>query len=178
MPAFLKRHVGVEAAQPGEERLVAHQPPQHVQHHRALVVDERAEDPAVRLDVAEAIAEIDRALRRHVDGPSPHLPQHGRERLGAALALGVERGEVLREALAEPLLVIVLPADRLAPPLVRELVREEERRKPSNATGSLRQMNGVVGSGWLRIAKYAGLWPPGSSLSTSASVKRRTARRR
>ena len=44
----------------------------------------------------------------------------------AALVLRVQRGEVLREAFAEPLLVVVAPADRLAPPLVRELVREEE----------------------------------------------------
>ena len=44
----------------------------------------------------------------------------------AARLLRVERREVLREAFAEPLLVVVLPADRLAPPLVRQLVREEE----------------------------------------------------
>ena len=43
--------------------------------------------------------------------------------------LRVERREVLREAFAQPLLVIVPPADRLAPPLVRELVREEEVRE-------------------------------------------------
>ena len=40
--------------------------------------------------------------------------------------LRVQRGEVLREPLAEPLLVVVAPADRLSPPLVRELVRDEE----------------------------------------------------
>jgi hypothetical protein len=38
----------------------------------------------------------------------------------------IERREVLREALAEPLLVIVSPPDRLSPPLVGELVREKE----------------------------------------------------
>ena len=75
--------------------------------------------------------------------------------------------------------MVVLPADGLAPPLVRELVREEERRDSSSkATGSLRQTNGDVGSGWLSIAKYAGLWPPGRSFSVTASVKPDTARRR
>ena len=62
----------------------------------------------------------------------PHLPQlaqHGREHLVAALVLRVQRREVLREAFAEPLFVVVPPADRLAPPLVRELVREEEIRE-------------------------------------------------
>src|SRR5207249_1239780 len=34
--------------------------------------------------------------------------------------------EVLREPFADPLLVIIPPADRLAPPLMRELVREKE----------------------------------------------------
>src|SRR5207245_3473418 len=53
---------------------------------------------------------------------------HGCEHLVATLALCVHRGEVLREALADPLLVVVPPADRLPPPLVRELVREEEIR--------------------------------------------------
>ena len=49
-----------------------------------------------------------------------------RERLVAALLLRVQRREVLREALAQPLLVVVAPADRLSPPLVRELVGDEE----------------------------------------------------
>ena len=95
----------------------------------ALVVDERAEDAAVALDVAEPVAEIDRALIRLVHRPAAELAQHVAERLLAAPLPGVERGEVLREALAEPLLVVVLPADRLAPPLVRELVRDVELRE-------------------------------------------------
>ena len=53
----------------------------------------------------------------------------------AALLLRVERGEVLREPLAEPLLVVVAPADRLAPPLVRELVGEEELGKAAERRG-------------------------------------------
>ncbi len=44
--------------------------------------------------------------------------------------LGIEAGEELREAFAQPLLVIVLPADRLSPPLMRKLVGEEEFREP------------------------------------------------
>src|SRR6185503_16396656 len=40
--------------------------------------------------------------------------------------LRVQRGEVLCEAFAEPLFVIVLPADGLPPPLMRELVGEKE----------------------------------------------------
>ena len=126
MPAFLKRLLGVERAQAAEERLVAEQPPQHVQHRRALVVDQRAEDAAVALDVAEPIAEIDRALIGILHRPAAELAQHVAERVLAAPLLRVERGEVLREAFAQPLLVIVLPAHRLAEPLMRELVREEE----------------------------------------------------
>src|SRR4051794_9089556 len=112
----------VEPPQAAEERVVADQPPQHVEHDRALVVDQRAEDAALAADMTEAIAEIHRALVALVDRPAAHLPQHRREHLVAALALRVERREVLREAFADPLLVIVAPADGLAPPLMRELV--------------------------------------------------------
>ena len=42
--------------------------------------------------------------------------------------LRVQRGEVLGEALAQPLLVIVAPPDTVAPPLVSHLVRQEELR--------------------------------------------------
>jgi len=45
--------------------------------------------------------------------------------LVAALALSVHGGEVLREAFADPLFVVVAPADRLSPPLVRKLVRDQ-----------------------------------------------------
>ena len=57
-----------------------------------------------------------------------------REHVVAALMLRVERGEILREPLADPLLVVVPPADRLAPPLMRELVREEELRETPRTT--------------------------------------------
>ena len=56
----------VEAPEAGEERLVADEPPQHVQHHGALVVDHGPVQPAVALDVADAVAEVDRALVRLV----------------------------------------------------------------------------------------------------------------
>ena len=127
--------------------------PQHVQHRRALVVDQRAEHPAVALDVAEAIPEIDRALIGLIHRPAPELAQHVAEGLLAASLLGIERGEVLREAFAQPLLVIVLPADGLAPPLMRELVRDEELGKARKTAGSLRQWNGVDGKGLLITAK-------------------------
>ena len=74
----------------------------------------------------------------------------------AALLFGVERGEVLREAFAQPLLVIVLPADGLAEPLMREFVRDEKLGKPWNDAGSLRQLNAVTGGGLFIIAKYPG----------------------
>ena len=51
------------------------------------------------------------------------------ERALAASLLCVERREILREAFAQPLFVIVLPSNGLPPPLVRELVRQEELRK-------------------------------------------------
>ena len=66
------------------------------------------------------------SLIARVDAPLAQLLQHRDERVLAFLVLRVQRGEVLREALAEPLLVVVAPADRLSPPLMGELVREEE----------------------------------------------------
>src|SRR5206468_5701051 len=99
---------------------------QHVEYGGALVVDERAEHAALAADVAEPVAEIDRTLLGLIHAPPAHLPQHRREHVVSALALRVHRGEVLREAFAQPLLVIVPPADRLSPPLMRELVRDEE----------------------------------------------------
>ena len=76
----------------------------------------------------EPVTEIHRPLLRLVDAPLTELSQDGDEHVVAALVLCVHRREVLREALADPLLMVVPPADRLAPPLVRELVREEELR--------------------------------------------------
>src|SRR4029079_19298561 len=76
--------------------------------------------------VSEPVSEVDRTLIRVVHAPLEQLAQHGREDVVALLLLRVERREVLREAFAEPLLVVVAPTDRLAPPLVRELVGEEE----------------------------------------------------
>ena len=58
--------------------------------------------------------------------------------------LRVEGGEVLREAFAQPLFVIVLPPDSLPPPLVRELVREIERRKALEVDGVVAPDNGLV----------------------------------
>jgi hypothetical protein len=98
-----------------------------VQHHRAFVVDDGAKDTAVSPDVAEPVAEIHRTLLRLIHRPTPHLPQHVVEQHFAAIVGRVERGEILGEAFAQPLLVIVLPAHGLAPPLVRDLVREEVR---------------------------------------------------
>src|SRR5437764_515561 len=90
-----------------------------------LVVHVRAEDAAFAADVAETVAEVHGALGRIVHRPLPHVFQDRRERVVALLVLRVERGEVLREALAQPLLVIVAPANSLAPPLVRHLMRDE-----------------------------------------------------
>ena len=61
---------------------------------------------------------------------STHMAEHGRERLVTVVMLRVQRGEVLRESFAQPLLVIVAPADRLSPPLMRELMRQEELGEP------------------------------------------------
>ena len=114
--------------QAAKERIVSDEPSQHVQDCRALVVHDRAEDTAVASDVTESIAEINRSLVGLLHAPSAELPQHVREGLFATLALSKERGKVLGEPFADPLLVIVSPSDCLAPPLVRELVRQEELR--------------------------------------------------
>src|SRR5687767_7076170 len=100
-----------------------------MENSRALVVDECAKDSRPRLDVSEAVSEIHRPLVRFGQRPLPELAQHVQEDALAAGIARIQRGEVLREALAEPLLVVVAPADRLAPPLVRDLVGEEELRK-------------------------------------------------
>ena len=123
---LLEAPVVVEPAQAAEERLVADQPAQHVQHQRALVVDQRPIDAQVALDVAEPVAEMHRPLVGFRERPAPELPQHVQEHAVAPRLLRPERREVLREALAEPLLVVVLPADGLSPPLVRQLVGDEE----------------------------------------------------
>ena len=67
--------------------------------------------------------------------------------------LGIERREVLREPLAQPLLVVIAPADRLAPPLVRHFVRQEELGEPFEVRRIVRQRSGVFGSGWFSAAK-------------------------
>jgi hypothetical protein len=67
--------------------------------------------------------------------------------------LRVERREVLREAFTQPLLVVVLPPDRLSPPLVRELVGQKNSGKFSNDAGSLRHAAFPIDSGFLISAK-------------------------
>ena len=118
--------VRIEPPESREKGVVAEQPPQHVQDGRAFVVDERAEHPDVALDEAEPIAQMHRALIRIAQRPAAELPQHVHEGAVAARLLRVERREVLREAFTQPLLVVVLPSDRLSPPLVRELVGQKE----------------------------------------------------
>src|SRR5580765_8271003 len=134
-PGLLIARLDVEAPHAAEERVVADQPAEHLQHRRALVVDERAEYAAIVSDVAEAIAQVDRSLIGFLQAPLAPLPEHLAEDLRSAPALGVQTGEKLREAFAEPLLVVVLPTDRLAPPLMRELVREEELREALEVRG-------------------------------------------
>ena len=59
--------VAIEAPQPAEERVVAEEAAEHVQHRGALVVDQRAEHAALAADVAEAVAERHRPLLARVD---------------------------------------------------------------------------------------------------------------
>ena len=117
---------GVEPPHPSEEGIIANQLPQHVQRKGALVVDECPEHAAVVPDVSEAIAEIHGTLIGSIDGPARHLRDHLLEGRVLPPVFGVERGEILREALADPLLVIVLPAHRLSPPLMCGLMGEEK----------------------------------------------------
>ena len=141
MPAFWNFARRVEPPQAAEERLVADQPPQHVQHRRALVVDERAEDAAVALDVAEPVAEIDRPLIRLVHRPAPHLPQHARRRrrrrAGAARRAPRSTARTLRSATAR--------GSSPSPPPVRTTdararARGRNRERRSNDAGSLRHV--------------------------------------
>ena len=101
---------------------------QHVQHQCGLVVHERSEDPRLIVNLAEPVSQIDRPLVGVAEAPASQLRQDVLERLVAVLPLHVECGEVLGQPFAQPLLVIILPPDSLAPPLVCELVREEKGR--------------------------------------------------
>ena len=118
----------IEGADAAEERIFADEAPQHVQHHRAFVVDDGTKNPVVSLNVSEPISEIDRTFGRRIHRGPSHLPKNAGQ-TAFPIFLSVERGKVLRERLAEPLLVIILPTHRLAPPLVRQFVRDEERGK-------------------------------------------------
>src|SRR5205085_1968006 len=91
-------------------------------HGHRQVEDEVAEHASIAPHLSKPVAERDRSLIAHVERPAAELTQHLLKRLVAAPLLRVERREVLSEPFAQPLLVIVLPADRLAPPLVRHLV--------------------------------------------------------
>ena len=79
--------------------------------------------------MAEAVAQIDGPLVGVSQRPSPHPLDDVLEDVGPLVVLRVEGREVLRQPLAQPLLVVVLPADRLSPPLMRDLVSEEEGRE-------------------------------------------------
>src|SRR4029450_957351 len=120
--------IGVETAQPLEEHLVPEQASQHVQHGRALVVHESAIDSPFVANVPEAIAQIHGTLIGTIDRPLPQLTKDVGKGGGPARLLGVERGKVLSESLTQPLLVVIPPADSLTPPLMRELVGQEELR--------------------------------------------------
>ncbi len=61
--------------------------------------------------------------------PAAELAHDLPEGLFTASLLRVQRGEVLSEALAQPLLVIILPTNGLAPPLMREFVGDKELRE-------------------------------------------------
>src|SRR6478609_4770730 len=100
-----------------------------MEHGGALVVHDGPEHARLVLDVTETVAQVHWTLIRIGKAPSAELPQHVGECFLSPGLLRVQRREVLREARAQPLLVIVLAADGLAPPLMRELVREKELRE-------------------------------------------------
>ncbi len=92
----------------------------------ALVVDQRTVHTAVVLQMPEAIPKVDRALIGLGERPSTKLAQHVLERVLATGLLRIERREILGEAFAQPLLVVVLPAHCLPPPLVGQLMSHKE----------------------------------------------------
>jgi hypothetical protein len=120
---------GIKPPEPSEEHVVAEQQTKHVHRERAFVVDKGAKRPRFVLDVTEPVPEINRPLIRSVERPSRHLSNNRIEHVFALQLFGVERREILREAFTQPLLVIILPADGLSPPLMRGLVRQEKFRE-------------------------------------------------
>src|SRR5215467_12066111 len=134
---FAETRCKVEPPHAAEERLVADEPTEHMKDRCAFVVNERAEDAAVVLDVAKAVPQIDRALIGLAHRPAAHMTQDALKHRIAALMLCVEGREVLRKSLAQPLLVVVAPAHRLSEPLMRQLVRDEE-------VGKLVERRGIV----------------------------------
>ena len=97
-----------------------------MQDRAALVVDERPVHPSLVADMTEPVAQVDRSLLRGVDRPLAHLPHDRAEGLIAAMVLRVQRREILGETFAQPLFVIVAPADRLSPPLMRHFMGKKE----------------------------------------------------
>ena len=154
-----------------EERVVADQPTQHVQHQGALVVDERAEDARLALDVPEPVAEVDGALVRLVDAPSAKLPQDVAERIARHAVRGRRArpctARSLRSATARGSSSNPLPARTTGAP-----VRARGRTPGSSRSWRDRSasVNGVVGRGLLITATYPGACPPGRLASTIATL--------
>ena len=118
--------IAIEPSERGKERLITDETPQHMQYAGGLVVNERSEDTPISPYVTEPIPQIDGTLIRLVERPPPELPEHLHELLFTVAVLCVQRGEILRKPFAQPLLVVVLPADGLAPPLMCDLMSEKE----------------------------------------------------
>ena len=90
----------IEIAPAAEERLVPNPVPEHVQHGGALVVDQGPEDPGLAAQVAEAIAEIDRAFARTRQARSLPLGHHIVEDAVAVALACEEASKILCHSLA------------------------------------------------------------------------------
>src|SRR5687767_10832186 len=154
----------VEPLDTARKGVGTNQPLEHVQNDRGLVVDQSSEDPAVALHVAQPVSQMNRAMAGQVQRRLAHLLKEPTFGFRAAVVAGIERGEVLREALTEPLFVIVLPADRLAPPLMGRLMRQKKERMTGQryriaAPGKTRRQRWLIPDG--EVCRAVAAWELG-----------------
>ena len=84
-------------------------------------------------------------LRLELEHARPAELQAPHERVAPFVVLGEEQGEVGREALAQPHVVPVVLGDRIAPPLVRDLV-DDRRASGGDALLAVEDRAGVLGA--------------------------------
>src|SRR5260370_20504052 len=106
------------------EKIVARDPPEHVQHEAPFLIQMTIE----KLDWRSVAIAYDRAaiaIGVLVEVAFAILADVPREFVGAKILLAPERFEVSREALVQPRVRPVAASQQVTPPLMREFVRDQ-----------------------------------------------------